>query len=155
MGAHSLFVLLCVSRQDQTPFRPSADGLGDRRRRRRIPKNTDSLPSRSGSPPVCPRRAHPRRTRSPRHRSRYCLSAQQFLASKAIFYSADQRFLRFLLRSIAEDTSESYISQGIKGYRLRISSKLMFKRIARGSTARIDGQLAENRMDIPIDGVRA
>jgi hypothetical protein len=37
----------------------------------------------------------------------------------------------------------------------RISSKLMFKRIARRCTARIDGQLAEDRMDMPIDGVRA
>jgi hypothetical protein len=37
----------------------------------------------------------------------------------------------------------------------RVSSKLMFKRIARRCTARIDGQLAEDRMDMPIDGVWA
>ncbi len=36
----------------------------------------------------------------------------------------------------------------------RMSSNMMFKRIARGSTARIEGQLTEDRMDVPIDGVR-
>src|SRR5438094_2784673 len=35
----------------------------------------------------------------------------------------------------------------------RMSSNMMFKRIARGSTAGIEGQLTEDRMDVPIDGM--
>jgi hypothetical protein len=37
----------------------------------------------------------------------------------------------------------------------RLSSKLVFKSIARGSAARIERQLAEDRLDMPTDCVRA